>query len=334
MGYLPSSSTKTLYAYLTQKGRYNLLFENADKFKVAYFSLHDNDYRVASKIIYSEFNKLPKGFVPDITGDDNDCIRSIAEANIVDNNSYLIFGGEIQTPTTPPPPGTPPTTPPPSGTPPTTPPPPGSGPPPPSVQRTLPLILEFEYSSNRTLITDVWEHRLAFENGAYVPKIRWNFGEQVSINNSIVSNVDSKCSIVLKTSPGDNLPITQAERNAINFWLQLEIPLVGVSNAYIDQIGSLTSGEWRKYYLNSSNSSPDSKAFFSFSSITTNSLIHKINDFYFDAGDSWNSIINPIYRDIEFNFGLYTQTTTPNVVITSTKSKFQYKAKLQNKKFI
>lgn len=94
MGYTPSSTTQNLYAYLTQTGRYNLLFENADAFQVKYFSLHDNDvnYIIASETINSQFNKLPKGFVPDITGDDDDCIRSIAQAHIVDANSIIIPG--------------------------------------------------------------------------------------------------------------------------------------------------------------------------------------------------------------------------------------------------
>jgi hypothetical protein len=91
MGYVPSSTTQNLYAYLTQKGRENLLFENADAFQIKYFSLHDNDvdYTVASEMINSQYNKLPKGFVPDITGDDDDCIRSIAQAYIVDANSII-----------------------------------------------------------------------------------------------------------------------------------------------------------------------------------------------------------------------------------------------------
>jgi hypothetical protein len=91
MGYIPSSTTQTLYAYLTQKGRYNLLFENADAFQIKYFSLHDNDinYIIASETINSQFNKLPKGFVPDITGDNDDCIRSVAQAHIVDANSII-----------------------------------------------------------------------------------------------------------------------------------------------------------------------------------------------------------------------------------------------------
>jgi hypothetical protein len=97
MGYLPSSSTRTLYAYLTQKGRYNLLFSSATASTVTYFSLHDDDinYRVTSKKISSQFNKLPKGFVPDITGDgfDNDCIISVSQAHIVDDSNYLIYTG-------------------------------------------------------------------------------------------------------------------------------------------------------------------------------------------------------------------------------------------------
>jgi len=94
MGYIPSSTTQTLYAYLTQKGRYNLLFENADAFQIKYFSLHDNDinYIIASETINSQFNKLPKGFVPDITGDNDDCIRSVAQAHIVDANSIIMPG--------------------------------------------------------------------------------------------------------------------------------------------------------------------------------------------------------------------------------------------------
>jgi hypothetical protein len=91
MGYIPTSTTQTLYAYLTQEGRFNLLFKDAVDFQVKYFSLHDNDvnYIIASEIINSQFNKLPKGFVPDITGDNDDCIRSVAQAHIVDANSII-----------------------------------------------------------------------------------------------------------------------------------------------------------------------------------------------------------------------------------------------------
>ncbi len=88
MGFVLTSSTQTLYAYLTQKGRNNLLFEDSDKFKITYFSLHDDDvdYKITSNIINLDFNKLPKGFVPDVTGDDDICIRSVSEANTVSSN--------------------------------------------------------------------------------------------------------------------------------------------------------------------------------------------------------------------------------------------------------
>jgi len=94
MGYVPSSATQTLYAYLTQKGRYFLLFSSATESTVKYFSLHDDDinYRISSKNVNSDYNKLPRGFVPDITGDDDDCIRSVSVAHIVDATSYLYTG--------------------------------------------------------------------------------------------------------------------------------------------------------------------------------------------------------------------------------------------------
>jgi hypothetical protein len=93
MGYLPSSSTHTVYAYLTQKGRYNLLFSSATASTVSYFSLHDDDinYRVTSKKINSDYNKLTRGFVPDITGDDDDCIKSVSQAYILGDSDYLVY---------------------------------------------------------------------------------------------------------------------------------------------------------------------------------------------------------------------------------------------------
>jgi hypothetical protein len=80
MAFLPSSSTKTLYAYLTQKGREYVLSGDKTQFAISQFSLHDDDvnYEIAKNLVNSEYNKLPKGFVPDITGDNEDCINSIA----------------------------------------------------------------------------------------------------------------------------------------------------------------------------------------------------------------------------------------------------------------
>jgi hypothetical protein len=93
MAFLPSSSTKTLYAYLTQKGREYVLSGNKAQFAITQFSLHDEDvnYQISKFLISSEYNKLPKGFVPDITGDNDDCINSIA-AGIFTNSNCTITG--------------------------------------------------------------------------------------------------------------------------------------------------------------------------------------------------------------------------------------------------
>ena len=96
MGYIPSSTTQNLHAYLTQVGRYNLLFKKASDFQIKYFSLHDNDvnYIIASENINLDFNKLPKGFVPDITGDD----VYITEAAIYDTFDELVAVGKLNNP--------------------------------------------------------------------------------------------------------------------------------------------------------------------------------------------------------------------------------------------
>jgi hypothetical protein len=93
MAFLPSSSTKTLYAYLTQKGREYVLSGNKAQFAITQFSLHDEDvnYQISKFLVSSEYNKLPKGFVPDITGDNDDCINSIA-AGIFTNSNCTITG--------------------------------------------------------------------------------------------------------------------------------------------------------------------------------------------------------------------------------------------------
>ncbi len=92
MGFIPSSSTQTLSAYLTQQGRKYILSGTKEQFKVAYFSLHDSDvnYTIAKNIVSSNYNNLPNGFVPDITGDFDECIKSIAAGVIPNENSYLI----------------------------------------------------------------------------------------------------------------------------------------------------------------------------------------------------------------------------------------------------
>jgi hypothetical protein len=94
MGFIPQISTKTLYAYLTPKGREYILEGDKQDFQVAYFTLHDDDvnYFVSSNIsagTTSTYLTLPSGFVPDITGDADTCIKSIAEGTNVNLMSSL-----------------------------------------------------------------------------------------------------------------------------------------------------------------------------------------------------------------------------------------------------
>jgi hypothetical protein len=92
MGFIPSSTTQTLSAYLTQQGRKYILKGTKEQFQVKYFSLHDSDvnYAIGANIVSSNYNNLPNGFVPDITGDISECIKSIAEGIRPNQNSYLI----------------------------------------------------------------------------------------------------------------------------------------------------------------------------------------------------------------------------------------------------
>jgi len=92
MGFIPSSSTQTLSAYLTYQGRQYILSGTKEQFQVKYFSLHDSDinYNIAKNIISTNYNNLPNGFVPDITGDIDECIKSIAAGVKPNENSYAI----------------------------------------------------------------------------------------------------------------------------------------------------------------------------------------------------------------------------------------------------
>jgi hypothetical protein len=91
MGFIPSSSTQTLSAYLTYQGRQYILSGTKEQFQVKYFSLHDSDinYNIAKNIVSTKYNNLPNGFVPDITGDISECIKSIAKGVRPTENSYL-----------------------------------------------------------------------------------------------------------------------------------------------------------------------------------------------------------------------------------------------------
>jgi hypothetical protein len=92
MGFIPQINTKTLYAYLTPKGREYILDGDKQDFQIAYFTLHDDDvnYFVSSNISAgTTYYTLPSGFVPDITGDADTCIKSIAEGTNVNLMSSL-----------------------------------------------------------------------------------------------------------------------------------------------------------------------------------------------------------------------------------------------------
>jgi hypothetical protein len=92
MGFIPQINTKTLYAYLTQKGREYILNGNKEDFQIAYFTLHDEDvnYYISSNISAgTTYYTLQSGFVPDITGDADTCIKSIAAGTGVNTMSTL-----------------------------------------------------------------------------------------------------------------------------------------------------------------------------------------------------------------------------------------------------
>jgi hypothetical protein len=99
MGFIPSSTTQTLSAYLTQQGRKYILSGTKADFTIKYFSLHDSDvnYTIGANIVSSNYNNLPNGFVPDITGDISECIKSIAEGIRPNQNSYLIVTASTAT---------------------------------------------------------------------------------------------------------------------------------------------------------------------------------------------------------------------------------------------
>ncbi len=76
MGFIGSGSTITLNAYLTSLGRNRLLSKNKNDKEVVSFSLGDSDMN------YNITNPLTTGNVPDLTGDDTGCVKSIAETDI------------------------------------------------------------------------------------------------------------------------------------------------------------------------------------------------------------------------------------------------------------
>lgn len=88
MGYIASSATITLRAFLTQKGR-ELLINGTDvDVTSAFFSLGDSDSN------YNVDYGLEPGYVPDLSGDDSGCVRSVAEN--VGINYNAIYLGELE----------------------------------------------------------------------------------------------------------------------------------------------------------------------------------------------------------------------------------------------
>lgn len=103
MGFIPQIATKTLYAYLTPLGRQYILDGDKADFQVEYFTLHDDDvnYFISSNMSAgtSSYYTLPSGFVPDITGDADTCIKSIAEGTNINIMSSLSGSTIIDTTT-------------------------------------------------------------------------------------------------------------------------------------------------------------------------------------------------------------------------------------------
>jgi len=95
MGFLPSSSTIQLYAYFTEYAREKIFNGEVSDFQVRHFSLHDDDinYQTAKEIITditggTTYNLVSSGFIPDITGDIDTCIKSLAKGLEI-KGSYL-----------------------------------------------------------------------------------------------------------------------------------------------------------------------------------------------------------------------------------------------------
>lgn len=97
MGFVPSSSTIQLYAYFTEYARERIFNGDVPDFQVTQFSLHDEDinYQISKKTIGTDssgnilYNTLQSGFLPDITGDIDSCIKS--------NKNSIVFGRNMLT---------------------------------------------------------------------------------------------------------------------------------------------------------------------------------------------------------------------------------------------
>ena len=106
MGFVTSSSTIQLYAYMTQYARERILNGDEYEFKITHFSLHDDDinYQIAKNEIGTNatggtiYNLVSSGFIPDITGDIDNCVKSLAKGVEI-RGSYLTTS--VSTPVVP-----------------------------------------------------------------------------------------------------------------------------------------------------------------------------------------------------------------------------------------
>lgn len=96
MGFIPNTS-RTLTAYLTQAGREYLVSGDREGFTIKFFALSDSDtnYLVSSQPgPDTQFNMLPAGFVPDMSGDDDGAIHSLSGG--IKQRYYLSGGSNIR----------------------------------------------------------------------------------------------------------------------------------------------------------------------------------------------------------------------------------------------
>jgi hypothetical protein len=101
MGFIKSSTTIQLYAYFTEYARERIFNGDVIDFQIKNFSLHDEDinYKISKESIGVDssgntlYNTPKSGFIPDITGDNDVCIKS--------NKSTIILGKNMLTVSTP-----------------------------------------------------------------------------------------------------------------------------------------------------------------------------------------------------------------------------------------
>lgn len=104
MGFVPSSSTVQLYAYFTQYARDRVINGTKEDVQALYFSLHDDDvnYFITSNSDGTINKPLTSGFVPDVTGDNDTCVKSISKSrslvgNMLTGTSQVIVSSPTST---------------------------------------------------------------------------------------------------------------------------------------------------------------------------------------------------------------------------------------------